>query len=297
MTVLLAMLSSAVFGCGVVLQQRMAWDVPQEHAARPSILLRLVRRPLWLLGMAADVIGFGLQAAALRHGSLLVVQPLLTTFLLFALFLTATWSKEPVSGRQWGAVVLVLVGLAGFLADTAPDQTSVGSADGRGWALTIGAIAIAAGLVVGAGLRAQGTWRAALFGVGAGMADAMMATLGKAFAESLNHGVLHVFTTWTPYAVVGGGLASLVLIQTAYQAGHPTVSLPVITVTDPVVAGLIGIFLFGERLQLGGVRGPLLPFAILAMAVGLTSLSRDDRLAAEVSGTANRPLVQGESMK
>ena len=294
MTVLLAILSAAVFGCGVVLQQRMAWDVPAEHAARPSLLLRLVRRPLWLIGMAADVIGFGLQAAALRHGSLLVVQPLLTTFLLFALFLTATWSKEPIAPRQWGAVVLVLVGLGAFLADTAPDQTSIGSADTRGWALMVGAIAIAAGVVVSLGLRAHGTRRAALFGVGAGIADAMMATLGKAFAQSLNGGVLHVFTTWTPYAVVGGGLVSLVLIQTAYQAGHPTVSLPIITVTDPVVAGVIGIFLFGERLQLSGARGPLLPFAILAMGAGLVSLSRNDRLAAEVSGTA---VVAGEGVK
>ena len=87
MIIALALLSAFVFGSGVVLQQRVAWDVPAEHAARPGLLIRLVRRPLWLLGMGADVIGFGLQAAALHSGSLVVVQPLIATSLVFTLVL------------------------------------------------------------------------------------------------------------------------------------------------------------------------------------------------------------------
>ena len=284
MTVALAVFAAFVFGGGVVLQQRVAWEVPEDHAARPSLLLRVALRPLWMLGMAADVIGFGLQAAALHRGSLLVVQPLLTLFLLFALLFTALWTREPITARQWGAVVLVLAGLAVFLADASPDQTSIGTADARSWALLATVLVGVTAVVVLAGLRSSGTRHAVMFAIGAGLADALMATLAKAFSQALSHGVAHVFLTWTPYAVVGGGLASLVLIQTAYQAGHPTVSLPVITVTDPVAAGLIGWFLFGERLQLGGAPGLLLPLAILAMAVGLTSLGRNDRLAAEVTG-------------
>jgi len=284
MTVFLAMLAAVVFGGGVVLQQRMAWEVPAEHAARPSLLLRLVRRPLWVLGMAADVVGFGLQAAALRHGSLLVVQPLLTTFLLFALIFTALWTREPISARQWWAVVLVLLGLSVFLIDAAPNQTSIGTADARNWTLLAASLVAAAAIAVAAGLRAEGTWRAAFLGIGAGLADALMATLAKAFSQSLNHGVWAVFSTWTPYAVVAAGLASLVLISTAYQAGHPTVSLPVITVTDPVASGLIGLFFFNEHLQVSGARGALVPLGIVAMAIGLTSLGRNDRLASEVSG-------------
>jgi drug/metabolite transporter (DMT)-like permease len=283
-TVFLSVLAAFVFGGGVVLQQRMAWEVPDDHAARPSLLLRLALRPLWLLGMTADVLGFGLQAAALHRGSLLVVQPLLTLFLLFALLFTALWTREPISLRQWGAVTLVLAGLAVFLTDAAPDSTSIGTADAQSWALLAACVVVVTTVVVVTGLRSSGTRRAVMFAIGAGLADAVMATLAKAFSQAVSHGWVHVFTTWTPYAVVGGGLASLILIQTAYQSGHPTVSLPVITVTDPVAACLIGWFLFGERLKLGGAPALLLPLAVLAMAVGLTSLSRNDRLAAEVTG-------------
>ena len=63
---------------------------------RPSLLLRLVRRPMWLAGTAADWSGFGLQALALGMGSILVVQPLLCTGLLFALPIGAAW-RGPAS--------------------------------------------------------------------------------------------------------------------------------------------------------------------------------------------------------
>jgi len=284
-TIVLSLLAAFVFATGVVLQQRVAWQEPEEHAAKPRLLWRLARRPLWLLGMGADVFAFGLQAIALHHGSLVVVQPLLTTALLFTLFLTSITTQQPVVLRQWAAVALVLTGLGVFLADTSPTGTAGAAAAGeRAWLLCTGAVVVVTAMAVSAGLRQAGTARAALFGVAAGMADAFMATMAKAFSDSFGHGVGGVFETWTPYAVVGAGLISLTLISTAYQAGHPTVTLPVITVVDPVVSCLIGLTLFGERLTLGGVRGPLLPLALVAMGAGLVILGRDDRIAAEVAG-------------
>jgi len=293
-TIVLALLAAFVFATGVVLQQHVAWQEPQEHAAKPRLLWRLARRPLWLLGMGADVIAFGLQAVALHRGSLVVVQPLLTTSLLFTLFLTSITTQRPIVLRQWAAVALVLTGLGVFLADAAPTTPSgAGTAGSAAWLLCTGAVLAVTAMAVSAGLRHTGTARAALFGVAAGMADAFMATLAKAFSDSFDHGVGRVFATWTPYAVVGAGLISLTLISTAYQAGHPTVSLPVITVVDPVVSCLIGLTLYGERLTLGGLRAPLLPLALVAMGIGLVMLGRDDRVAAEVArehhGAAVRP--------
>jgi drug/metabolite transporter (DMT)-like permease len=281
----LALLSAFVFGGGVVLQQRVAWDVPAEHAARPGLLIRLARRPLWLLGMGADVIGFALQAAALHSGSLVVVQPLIATSLVFTLVLTAVWTKHAISSSQWAALVVVLVGLSMFLVIASPDeQSTVSVADTQGWVLCTGVILIITLVAVGAGLRATSTARAALFGVAAGIADAFMATLAKSFSGALTHGYLHVFATWTPYAVVAGGLTAILLVSTAYQAGHPTVSLPVITVLDPLVASLIGITLFGEHLMLSGARGPIVVLSLIAMAAGLVALGRDDRIAHEIAG-------------
>ena len=285
MIVFLALLSAFVYGAGVVLQQRAALEAPPEEAARPRLLLRLVRRPLWLLGLSADVVGFGLQAAALHRGSLVVVQPLITTSLVFALVLTSVWTHEPISRRQWTAVGMVLLGLAVFLIVAAPNEESSAVAGMRDWILTTTTITAAAGVALAAGLRAVGSARAAFFAVAAGIADAFMAVMAKTFSGSFDDGLAATFRSWTPYALVAAGLIAMLLISTAYQAGHPTVSLPIITVTDPLVASLIGISLFGDELLLDGVRGPLVLLALAAMGTGLLMLSRDSRLANEVVGT------------
>ena len=289
MIVFLALLAALVFGGGVVLQQRVAMEVPVAHAARPSLLVRLVRRPLWMLGLVADVGGFGLQAAALHRGSLVVVQPLITTSLLFTLIFAAVWYHEAISLTEWGAVLLVLVGLSVFLVVASPNETS-SSLDvaGSTWVLCAAVVVFVMALAVAFGLRASGAARAALLGLAAGVADAFMAVLAKAFAGSFDNGVASVFSSWTPYALAVGGLVALLLISTAYQAGHATVSLPVITVTDPLVGSLIGISLFGEHLMIGGYRAPLIFAALLIMAVGLVRLTRDKQFAEEMIGAGHR---------
>lgn len=91
MPVILALLSAMAFATASVLQQRAARDVPESLAMRPGLLWRLVRSPMWLAGTVADLSGFGLQALALGLGSLIVVQPVLCTGLLFALPIGAAW--------------------------------------------------------------------------------------------------------------------------------------------------------------------------------------------------------------
>ena len=284
--IFLALLAAFVFGAGVVLQQRAAMEVPIEHAGRPSLLARLFRRPIWMLGLVADVAGFGLQAAALHRGSLVVVQPLITTSLLFTLIFAAVWYHESISLSEWVSVVLVLVGLSVFLIVASPTETSSSlNVSGSTWVLCTAVVVLVVVLAVLGGLRASGPARAGLLGLAAGVADAFMAVLAKAFAGSFDDGVASVFQSWTPYALVVGGLVALLLISTAYQAGHPTVSLPIITVTDPLVGSLIGISVFGEHLLVGGFRSPLIVLALLIMTAGLVALSRDGRLASEVAGT------------
>ena len=293
MIVLLALLSAFVFGSGVVVQQRAAMGEPAELAGRPGLIVRLMHRPIWVVGLGADIVGFALQAAALQQGSLVVVQPLITTSLLFALILASAWYREPISVGEWGAVVLVLGGLSVFLIVASPGEQSSAAGDLRGWLLCSAVVTLVACLAVAAGLSATGRARAALLGVSAGIADAFMAVLAKAFAGSFDHGVAAVFRSWTPYALVVAGGAAILLVTTAYQAGHATVSLPIITVTDPLVGALIGITLFGEHLALGGARGPVVTLALLAMAGGLVALGRDRRLTAAIVEEPSRATFGG----
>jgi drug/metabolite transporter (DMT)-like permease len=284
MTVALAVLAAFVFAAGVVLQQRSAVAVPVAHAARPSLLVRLVRRPIWLLGVGADVVGFGLQTLALHRGSLIVVQPLLATSLLFTLALLALVDHEPIYAGEWVAIGAVLVGVSVFLAAGSPTESASATAGFQRWWLCALPACLVVGLAMAAGLRAAGPARAAWFGLAAGIGDAFMAVLAKAFADSFGHGLSGAVVRWTPYVLVAAGVVVMLLISTAYQAGYPTRTLPIIAVADPLFGCLIGIALFGERLRLDGARGPLVVLAVVGMGVGLFRLGRDRRVAAGMVG-------------
>lgn len=274
MTIALALMSAALFGAGVALQQRPASEVPAEFAARPGLLVRLVHQPVWLVGVVAEIAGFVLQVIALRHGSLVVVQPLLTTSLLFTIALVGAWTRQGVTGVEWAALIAVVAGLALFMFVASPSERSSGSADPTDWVVTGLSIGAAVALLVWRGLRTSDRWRAAALGLAAGLSDAFMAVMTKAFAQVTDHGPLSVLTSWAPYALCAAGLTAMLLTQTAYQTGLPKVSLPIITVADPLVSCGIGVALFGEALRFAGAWAPFVVIAIAVMATGLIVLSR-----------------------
>ncbi len=280
MVVALALLSAALFGTGVALMQRPAAAVPAEFAARPGLLVRVIRQPIWLLGVGAEIAGFVFQLIALRHGSLVVVQPLLTTSLLFTIALVGVWTRQGVTATEWAALVAVVAGLALFMVVASPSDRSSGSADPTDWVITGLTIGSAVTLLVWYGLRSAGRTKATVLGLAAGLTDAFMAVMTKAFAHLTDQGIVSTLTSWAPYVLCAAGLTAMLLTQTAYQAGMPKVSLPIITVTDPLVSCGIGVALFDETLKFTEARAPIVLMAIGIIATGLMVLSRSD-VAAE----------------
>ena len=275
MTVFLALCADAVFGVGVALQQRAALQVPEEHALRIGLLARLVRRPLWLAGLAAEIGAFALHAAALSRGSLVLVQPLLTLDLVFTLAIGAAWTHTRLSGRDWFGVACTIAGVSAFLIAASPTEQSTATADTTGWLLCVLWVTAAAVVTAIWAMRSGGVQRAFLLATAAGVANAFMAVLTKAFADKLGDGVGATFASWQPYAVAVAGVLAMLLIQTAYQAGHSTVVLPTINVADPLVSSLIGVTLFGEAIRTGGGRGVAVFFAVSVMIAGLVVLGRN----------------------
>lgn len=278
MTFLFAVLSSAVFGLGVALQQRPARSVSAEMSARPTILLVLLRRPMWVLGVVAEVCGFLLQVVALRTGSLVVVQPVIAVSLLFTIGLAALWSEATISPTEWVAVAAVVAGLSVFLVLASPRTTGGANASLDDWLATLLSLAFGVAVLIAFGLRATGDARAALFGAAAGVSDATMAVVTKAFAHDVNLGFVHVVTSWTPYTLAGAGIVAMTVSQTAYQVGRPTVSLPIITVMDPVISSVVGIVVFGEVIHINGATGPVAVVALFVMGAGLVLLSRSHHM-------------------
>ena len=77
LAVVAAVAAALMLGVSSVADQRGTKRVESRRALSPRILLDLVRQPLWVTAIAANVAGFALQVVALSFGNLALVQPIL----------------------------------------------------------------------------------------------------------------------------------------------------------------------------------------------------------------------------
>jgi drug/metabolite transporter (DMT)-like permease len=269
--VILSLFGSAAYALSSVLQHTTAAQQPPELSLRPGLLLALFRSPLWLLGIVCDVAGFLLQFFALRSGALALVTPLFVFGLVLSIIGAAyIQHRRPTSG-EWGTSLIVVIGLAIFLwaAQPGPGRPHTSPA---GWVLLFLVCGVVAG---GAIALAQVTrQRALLLGAATGILYGLTAAITEHTGHALNHGVLHVLLTWAPYVLAITSIVGLLVNQSAFQAGSLSLSLPIMTVLEPIVAILIGQFLFGEHIaSTAGARiGQILGLVITT--VGVFALAR-----------------------
>jgi hypothetical protein len=94
--------------------------------------------------------------------------------------------------------------------------------------------------------------RAAAYGVAAGSQFGFTAALIKSMTGRYSQGFTALFTGWQLYAVMVAGLAGLLLLQAAMNAGRLVAAQPGLTLSDPLVSVLWGVLAFGEAVR-GGV--------------------------------------------
>jgi drug/metabolite transporter (DMT)-like permease len=268
-----ALLSSLLYAAASVLQHRAAIAQPQERSMRIGLLARLVTKPLWLTGIAADALAFVFQFVALGHGSLILVQPLLVCGLLFALPLGAWLAGTKLAARDWAGAAALVVGLSLFLLVASPDAGHATVSD-RTW-LVLGATVVA---VVGSLLvLARGgpsRRRAAMLAAAAGVVYGMTAALTKSVAHLLGIGITHVLASWQLEALIVAGGLGMLLAQSAFQAGPLDASLPSLTVTDPIVSIAIGAFALGEGVEVSPVASTLEAVGLILVVIGVFALGQ-----------------------
>jgi hypothetical protein len=276
-TVLAWSLTSAVlYGTGAALQQRQAAATPSQAAGRPRLLLLLVRRPWWLLGIGVELGGFVTHAVALRTGPLTIVQMVVASSLLFSVATVRVWSGRRLSWTGWAAVLAVIAGIVSFVALASPPGGDAGVPGVSGHAgLAAAGLATCALPLAAAGLAAAaGRRRAVLLAVAAGLADAAVAVATMAFSHIVSGGLTGMAGSWATYALMLGGPCSLLLTQTAYQAGRPMITLPLIAVVTPLASLAAGNLLLGESARPGVVSGAVALLAVLVTLAGLVVLAR-----------------------
>jgi drug/metabolite transporter (DMT)-like permease len=269
-----ALLAAVLLGVGFVLQQYSAEREPESRFLSLGILTDLLRKPRWLLGIACMIAGYLLVAWSIDHLELTVVEPLLTTYLIWALVLAVPISRQPVKvGEVTGALILIGgVTLISLSRSTTPVGLSFGSFSHWYAAAIIAGIAFAA---VAIGHRRQGQVRATLTGTGAGLVFGVQDALTRQTLEGLQGNSWTVlFTTWSAYALVGAGILGIWLMQNAFSAAPLHASLPAIAAGEPLAGIALGIVVFGDRIQITPGMLAIEAGGIAALIVGVIAVAR-----------------------
>ncbi|WP_205844148.1 DMT family transporter [Mycolicibacterium sp. GF69] len=291
LVVLLALLAAVFLAIGIVVRQRATMDVPQEHGVSSVMVMTLLRRKLWWAGTGAALAGYVFQALALTKGSLLLVQPILVSALLFALPLSARLANRRVTRSEWIWAMVLTVALAMFvvLAKTRPGD----------YEASIPLSALVAVICTGAvmacviiAVRTNSWRRAVLLAVAVGLLFGVVAVLTKLVMYLLTHvGVWSVLTSPALYLLLVLGVVAVFLQQSAFHAGSLQTSVPTMLVLEPVVAVVLGAVVLGEHLTVDGVKAVLIAIAVTAMAAATIALGRDEGALEEEleAAAAQRP--------
>lgn len=282
--VVLAVFAAGGFAAAAVLQ---AGAVRSVGLRRGTVRL-LLRDRRWLGGLAC------LASAAALHAGALALAPLSSVQPIGVLALVASGGYAAVAARRRPrrgevlAVVLVVVGVAGFVLFGAQAGVSVGAVGVLAGMQAAAVVTVCVSVLVVLGLVTGGVGRCLGF-AGAGAACyALVSVLTRVAALQLVAGA----NALTLVSLAAGGVAAAAiggwLIQHAYAAGSAELVLACQTVADPAVAVGIGVGVLAEASATGVDLAAQACCAVLAVG-GIALLARDRSVhGADVPAQAGR---------
>jgi drug/metabolite transporter (DMT)-like permease len=286
--------AAMLLGVGYVLQQRVAATAPLSEVLHFELLWDLMHRPLWWIGIGCMVVGQLMSGLALQLATVAVVEPLLSTNLLFALAVAALLLRRKPTWREIGGAVLLSGALGVFLAIGNPQSGHSREAESPAILLAIGLIAIAvlACVTIGKrqGLVGESMWLASGAGLLFGLQD--VATRA-ALIEVDKRGVVALFLHVWIYVVVGAAVIGILLAQSAFKAARLDCSLPPITALEPIAGIALGIALIGDTVSVTDGGLAVESACLLAMVVGVALIARSPSLAATCEVVVPRGSVAG----
>jgi drug/metabolite transporter (DMT)-like permease len=189
------------------------------------------------------------QAIALDHGRLAIIQPLLVTTVVFALPLGYFLTAQQVGRREIVGAALVVLGLALYAIFGDPAGGSENAPNDE-WAIALVILGVVCAVLYGAARKSVGARQAAYYGVVSGILFGVSACLVKPTLEALHDGgVSEVLSQWEFYGMAISGILAFVIQQISLSAGFLATSVATVSVSNPVVSVAIGTLLFDERLS------------------------------------------------
>jgi hypothetical protein len=286
---LIALCAALASAIGDVIRQRSAHEITDKPVGHLELFRLSLRDTRWWLGGGGAVANYGLQAAALALGSVMLVTALQVTSLLFALPIYARLAQHRVTRWEWMWAILLAAALAVVVTVGDPDP-----GHSRGSLQTWIVVGLAVGpvlvlCVLGARIWSGGAAAPVLLAVVAGSSLALFAVLTKGVVEVVGGGVGALLRAPEFYAWIPAALAGMIFQQSAFRAGALTASMPTVTVAKPVVASALGVLVLGETLDADGTEVFALIAAAALVVISTIALARGE--AATMAAGAGRDVA------
>jgi hypothetical protein len=277
--VLLAIIASFSFASGASAQHLgidKALAGESDRKLTFPRLVKMVRTPVWLLGLGLIALGAALHLVALAMAPITVIQPLGILAVGWSVLIAARLKGKPPERKIWFAVGVSVVGIVGFTILSTKYATEATDISLGSMLATTAAIWGLAIVLAGFGIFGPRSIRslcrawagAALYGLGSGYM--------KIMAEIITNGAELTGAEFLT-ATVGLILAYSVggwMIQTAYATGPAEVVVGSMTTVDPLAAVVVGLVVLGEGALLTPLIAMGMVLAGLVAAGGVAVLSR-----------------------
>ena len=270
---LLAVAAALMIGIGDVLEQQSAQLVTDKPVGTLALFGQLLRDRRWWAGSLVAGAGFGLQAAALGLGSVVLVQALSVTSLLFALVINAKVNHRRIT--RWQGIWAVLLAAAVAVVVTVGNPQA-GNPRGsfRTWALVAAVMGTTLILcLIGARIFSSSV-RALLLGLVSGSLWGLFSVLTKGVVDELGRGIPALLRMPELYVWAVLAIAATAWEQSAFRAGPLSASLPAVTISEPIVGSVLGVTVLGETLNTNNVGLVALGISVAVMAAATVALAR-----------------------
>jgi drug/metabolite transporter (DMT)-like permease len=274
-----ALLASALFNLGVALQAIEARKAPRELGLRVSLLQRLLRRPIWLAGLALGLLGIAPQVLAYALAPFVVVQTSLVAGLFLLLLLSVRVLHERVGLFDVVGVTGIVAGVA-LVSWGAPAHSE---AHRQGMAV----VAVAAGLALAAlaplalrGRRAD-TAMASIVAAGCGFGATNIAT--KLLSDDLGLGNYANAGAWAIYGV-GMAVVATLTNMSAFQRSPAATVVPVSTAVQTFLPVVLAPLFLREAWSSSAVDGTPILAGIAVAIVGTLLVAHGDAVSDLAAG-------------
>jgi drug/metabolite transporter (DMT)-like permease len=260
------------------------------------LLLELMRRPMWWVGIGCMILGQLLAGFSFDLATVAIVEPLLSTNLLFALALAAFLSEHRVKWQEIVGAVLVSAALAVFIVVGDPHSSPAPEPNNAVIVAAVCAVAVAVAVLVVVAKRGSLVRESILLATGAGLLFGLQDTSTRAtLLAADHHGIASLVVNMWTYIVLVTGVVGVLLAQSAFKTARLDHSLPPIAVAEPVVGIALGVSLLGDVVSVSILGLALESVCLVAMVAGVALIGRSPSLANPCAPVSPAPAEHADS--